>query len=31
MSEKYIKYFEGYSRAYGVADMSTLKVDQESE
>jgi hypothetical protein len=30
MSEKYIKYFEGYSRAYGVADMSTLKVDQES-
>ena len=30
MSEKYIKYFEGYRMAYGVADMSTLKVDPES-
>jgi hypothetical protein len=30
MSEKYIKYFQGYHMAYGVADMSTLKVDPES-
>ncbi|MDC1485861.1 hypothetical protein N8086_02940, partial [Pelagibacteraceae bacterium] len=30
MSEKYIKFFEGFALAYGVADMSTLKVDPES-
>ena len=30
MDEKYIKFFEGYRQAYGVADMSTLKVDPES-
>ena len=30
MDEKYIKFFEEYRQAYGVADMSTLKVDPES-
>ena len=30
MDEKYIKFFEGYRQAYGVADMSTLKIDPES-
>jgi len=30
MNEKYIKFFEGYRQAYGVADMSTLKIDPES-
>ena len=30
MDEKYIKFFEGYRLAYGVADMSTLKIDPES-
>ena len=30
MEEKYIKFFEGYRMAYGVADMSTLKIDPES-
>ena len=30
MEKKYIKFFEGYRLAYGVADMSTLKVDPES-
>ena len=30
MDEKYIKFFEGYRHAYGVADMSTLKIDPES-
>jgi hypothetical protein len=30
MDKKYIKFFEGYRLAYGVADMSTLKVDPES-
>jgi len=30
MDEKYIKFFEGYRYAYGVADMSTLKIDPES-
>jgi len=31
MEKKYIKFFEGYKLAYGVADMSTLKVDQKAE
>ena len=30
MDKKYIEFFEGYRLAYGVADMSTLKVDPES-